>query len=154
MTNDLRHHSKTRLALGALETRPQESGVKPRGLWVSVGSEWEDWCASENWGLDGTELHYQVTVADTASILTLESPQAIDDFTAAYGTADRFSNIDWAAVAGPYDGILITPYQWSKRLDHSTFWYYGWDCASGCVWNPAAIQSLTIREAVAIESEK
>ena len=50
--------------------------------------------------------------------------------------------IDWAEVASKYDGIIISPYQWSLRLDMEMMWYYGWDCASGCIWNISAIKEL------------
>jgi len=36
-------------------------------------------------------------------------------------------------VSKEYDGIEIAPYQWDARL--SLIWYYGWDVASGCIWN-------------------
>lgn len=36
-------------------------------------------------------------------------------------------------VAKDYDGIEIAPYQESLRYDLE--WYYGWDVASGCIWN-------------------
>ena len=25
------------------------------------------------------------------------------------------------------------------------FWYYGWDCASGCIWDPAAVAEIKPR---------
>ena len=30
----------------------------------------------------------------------------------------------------------------ARRLDMETRWYYGWDCASGCVWDASAVQSV------------
>lgn len=45
-------------------------------------------------------------------------------------------------IGARYDGIVITPYVWSMRLDRSAFWYYGWDCASGCIWNASAVAEL------------
>ncbi|QBI98814.1 hypothetical protein SEA_BOBBY_184 [Mycobacterium phage Bobby] len=48
--------------------------------------------------------------------------------------------IDWGKVAADYGGIIIAPYQWSRRMD--PHWYYTWDCASGCIWNLEAIESL------------
>lgn len=26
------------------------------------------------------------------------------------------------------------------RLDNRCTWYYGWDCASGCIWDKDAIE--------------
>jgi hypothetical protein len=49
--------------------------------------------------------------------------------------------INWKEVQDKYDGIIITPYQWSCRLmNPTTSWYYGWDCASGCIWNTKCIE--------------
>ena len=53
--------------------------------------------------------------------------------------------IDWPKVAERYDGIIIAPYQWSRRLD-GPMWYYGWDCASGCVWRARAVLELKSME--------
>lgn len=49
--------------------------------------------------------------------------------------------IDWVKVKPLYDGIIITPYQWRCRLDPDIFWYYSWDCASGCIWNLETIET-------------
>ena len=54
---------------------------------------------------------------------------------------DRY--IDWPAVATDYPGLIIAPYQWSCRMSEFTRWYYGWDCASGCIWNADAIARVT-----------
>ena len=29
---------------------------------------------------------------------------------------------------------VVSPYQWNCRLSLETCWYYGLDCASGCIW--------------------
>ena len=50
--------------------------------------------------------------------------------------------IDWPRVANDYAGIEICPYLSSKRNDDDSFWYYGWDVASGCVWDPSGIKEL------------
>ena len=49
------------------------------------------------------------------------------------------SRPDWAKVASHYDGIEICPYIESRR---NMTWYYGWDVASGCVWNASGIKEL------------
>lgn len=157
MTTDLRHHSATPITLDALELREQTSEYKPRGLWVSVGAEWQDWCNSEQYATETLVNQYQVTLAANASMLIVDSAEALDAFTDQYSAPASWSPmstvIDWPAVAAIHDGILISPYQWSRRHDRRTFWYYGWDIASGCIWNPAAIESLTIRETATTGSE-
>jgi hypothetical protein len=101
----------------------------------------------------------RIHLAERANILRLGSPAALDVFTAEYGGAppiyraldqrfgERTMMIDWRRVASVYDGIIIAPYQWSRRLDGGARWYYGWDCASGCIWNATAIARVEHLEA-------
>ncbi len=132
----------------------QETGLKPSGLWVSVGTEWLDWCRAEDFRTDQPIFDHAVILASTANILTLASPGDIDTFTDRYGKQispqwdSRY--IDWDEVAAQYDGILISPYQWSRRNERHTFWYYGWDVASGCIWNPGVV---ALGEAVEVSHE-
>ena len=51
-----------------------------------------------------------------------------------------FKVIDWARVANNYTGIEICPHQYNMRYGHD--WYYGWDVASGCIWDPSAFVSV------------
>lgn len=37
----------------------------------------------------------------------------------------------------------ITPYCWPARMDPDLIWYYGWDCASGCIWDASTIHQVT-----------
>lgn len=58
----------------------------------------------------------------------------------------RFQNysIAWEKVeADGFYGIEINPYLWQRRLDGG-MWYYGWDCASGVVWNEKAILDVRL----------
>ena len=48
--------------------------------------------------------------------------------------------INWLAVARDYDGILIAPYCYTRRM--TLDWYNTWDCASACVWNARAIERV------------
>ena len=52
-------------------------------------------------------------------------------------------DIDWNRVAKKYQGIIITPYIWERRLTTTCTWYYGWDVASGCIWDNKAIKEIT-----------
>lgn len=47
--------------------------------------------------------------------------------------------LDWRRIAEAHDGIVIAPYQFSRRL---TRWYCGWNCASGCIWRPEAVAEI------------
>jgi hypothetical protein len=60
--------------------------------------------------------------------------------------------IDWSKVAKDFDGIVITPYLWERRLDHHVNWYYGWDCASGCIWNTSVIETITELKEIDVSS--
>ncbi|WP_353107774.1 hypothetical protein [Gordonia sp. (in: high G+C Gram-positive bacteria)] len=126
---------------------------KPDGLWVSVAGpdDWRHWTQAEEFRSDETSLsnEHDVVLADRANLLHLDSADAVRGLTADFGMdpRDAFSSsvhrIDWPLIATQWDGIVITPYQWSCRNDWLTFWYYGWDCASGCIWNLDAIDSVT-----------
>jgi hypothetical protein len=54
--------------------------------------------------------------------------------------------IDWSKVAAKHQGIIIAPYCYARRLTYHTAWYYGWDCASGCIWDLKAIQSVEVAQ--------
>jgi hypothetical protein len=127
---------------------------KPRGLWVSDEEDygWRDWCRDENFRPERFKYVYKVELSEDANILYLRSPIAIDSFTREYSAGKAkmpFSEhefdrgIDWLTVSKKYDGIIITPYQWSRRMEMHCQWYYGWDCASGCIWNMKAIKGVT-----------
>jgi hypothetical protein len=125
-----------------------EPSMKPSGFWVSDEDDetsWSSWCYSEQFGLERMAQSYDVALTPNHNVLILTDVAAIDAFSETYGFTlfGRSGYIAWAAVAYDYAGILITPYQWSHRMTNHTFWYYGWDCASGCIWNPTAIASVT-----------
>ena len=163
------HFSKE--PLGEIVSVPEQvPGMKPRGLWVSdeTGGGWSKWCESEQFQLDRLALAHEVKLAPQANILFLRDAEAIDVFTLGYrsdildkhgppiksvkvGDKEfKFENnifIDWATVAKKYQGIIITPYIYERRLSifhdcPDTSWYYGWDCASGCIWDATAIESV------------
>lgn len=123
---------------------------KPAGFWVSVEGpdDWAHWCTSESFGLG--KRTFEVLLSPNANILCLNSALDIDLFTQEYGMGypglPRLSmsnpGIDWKRVAEKHQGIIITPYIWSRRLDGGASWYYGWDCASGCIWDAEAIAEI------------
>lgn len=127
---------------------------KPVGLWVSddedTENSWPAWCRKENYRLDNLRHVYRVELRPEAKILHLSSPEEVRDFSRRYGmpyegfSAYSSSNpqINWREVGQKYEGIIITPYQWACRLDRETYWYYGWDCASGCIWEYGALKDF------------
>ena len=115
--------------------------MKPKGFWLSVDDDWRRWCKGDgmdDW-VDGiTPVEFDV---DTNACLWLDTAEAIDRFHAEHHT-DHFRReyyIDWRPVADTYAGIIIAPYQWSRRLDGPS-WYYTWDCASACVWDLSVLR--------------
>jgi hypothetical protein len=100
---------------------------------------------------------YNVVLQTDAKILFIDTKQKLIEFTdeykkpdTRYSTGTRFSCsdetmwesiIDWMQVTSRYDGLLISPYQHSIRWQYK--WYYGFDCASGCIWNLSCIDTLT-----------
>lgn len=122
---------------------------KPAGLWVSAGDGddgWRAWCQSEQFDLERFALATEVVLAPDANVLRLSTASELDDFTRDYrnvpmdGISDRLRAIDWRKVAAKYQGIIIAPYIWDRRM--TLMWYYTWDCASGCIWDAAAVAEL------------
>ena len=131
-----------------LDPRSMEQSVaphhafKPNGLWVSDedSAGWSKWCEGESFGIGHNQ--FEVEIQPGAKVLMLGTDDAILSFNKAFEYRDeRFRSlyINWQNVARYWQGIVITPYSWSLRLDPRCNWYYGWDCASGCFWDAAAI---------------
>ena len=143
-------------SLSKIQSRVQkpEPTFKPTGLWLSVGDTWKQWCEGEEWGLDRLKYKYLIKLASSTSILWLKTITELDEFSAEYKRqpgwipnsnaiiSDFALFVDWKGVAAKWQGIIIDPYQWERRLLPSCFWYYTWDCASGCIWDSKAIASM------------
>lgn len=134
---------------------------KPHGFWLSDEQRgaggWASWCRSERFRPYSLRYEHEVELYENAKILYLRTPKDIDDFGDKYGYSlleklghklddsmyggKYIDQIDWHRVAKKYQGIIITPYIWPQRLGRH-MWYYGWDCASGCIWNARAIKSI------------
>lgn len=155
MALDLRHYSgKPIKQLGKTSPyRPHHQSKPDRGLWISVegnGDGWKQWCTDQDFYLDNLVYEHQVILKHDARILWITNSAQLRSFTKEF-VADSELNIakltmaiDWLAVAKVYQGVIITPYLWSCRLDPATLWYYGWDCASGCIWDTAAIAEIKL----------
>lgn len=141
----VRHYSARRLCLGGLrnEEGPQERGPKPKGLWLSVddGWGWRDWCEAERYRPEKLTHAHDIELDPDAPLLWITTAGDLLNFGAEYGAEllPGYRVIAWDRVAQDYEGIIIAPYQWELRLDARVSWYYGWDCSSGCLWNPAEV---------------
>lgn len=125
----------------------QEVSYKPHGFWLSVEGEndWKEWCEGEQFRAIEEQLAYEIELAPSANILKISSVREIDSFHSVYSSkiSSRRENIDWRRVAENYDGIIIAPYIWERRLvGDASGWYYPWDCASGCIWNNGAVAKV------------
>jgi hypothetical protein len=118
---------------------------KPRGLWLSVDDEWATWCTETGFRLHDLAVRTRIVLKHPDHLLWLKTPAQIRAFQHQYekkrpGSITYFIAIDWPRVAADHAGILIAPYQWSLRND--LMWYYGWDCASGCLWDTSIIDRV------------
>ena len=115
---------------------------KPHGLWLSDETEkgWRAWCEAEQFEL-GRLTYSTEFECDLSRWLVLRNYSQIEEFTEEYTVDNTLKDIDWYLVKENFSGILITPYVWSARMKF--LWYYGWDCASGCVWDLKTIKPVT-----------
>ncbi len=151
----LTHYSHEHVSK-VLPAEPQASypAPKPHGFWVSVDEGergWAEWCRSEEYRLGALSHVHDVKLRRDANVLVLSSAYDLDEFTAGFAvqTQDFFAStyILWHRVAALYSGIIIAPYIWARRLDgRASGWYYGWDCASGCIWDASVVESITLRQ--------
>lgn len=126
--------------------------TKPNGLWVSVEGEtdWKEWCERENFRLDCLKTAYEVKLRNDAHILHLNTEEKVFELIERYPYAPIKGTIDWDKISRTYQGIIIAPYQWKARLASKSRWYYGWDCASGCIWDMEAIEEVKLIDKVVI----
>lgn len=130
---------------------------KPCGLWISVDGpdDWPSWCKDENFRDVDEQYRYAVHLAKRHRVLVLDTLHEMIAFNREYRVDVGFlhDQIDWARVAQDHDGVIIAPYHWDLRLENDFFWYYGWDCASGCIWHPRAVERLELIHAPQRKSE-
>jgi hypothetical protein len=136
------HYSREPLVAVRSTEQADEPSHKPRGLWVSAegDDDWKRWCLDADFRTENLSCETEIVVRPDARILTIESEAELDTFHNTYAVLNRpwhDSAPDWRKVAERWQGIVICPYQWSRR--HTLMWYYSWDCASGCFWDASAI---------------
>jgi hypothetical protein len=147
----------------------QSGHPKPNGLWFDINGDWRQWCEATEFRLENLRYRHTVTIHDRSRILVLKSAREVDAFTRKYGRnlsghiqllqstkamdvftreygrdlfgdiQRQFSNyIMWGEVAEKHSGIILDPYSRTRSLIY--LWYYGWNCASGCVWDTSVIR--------------
>lgn len=157
MTEILEHYSCRQITEIAAIDFWQETAYKPHAFWVSVKGEddWPSWCKSEDFGMGNLGFRHVIALAPHANILRLSSVRDIDDFDSLYassqGAFSRRSGIRWFEVAEQYDGVIIAPYQWARRMEgQASEWYYGWDVASGAIWNTSILSISACEPAISL----
>jgi len=127
-----------------------KSDRKPKGFWVSVEGEygWREWGMENSYGC--FDHRFTVELAADHKVLITDD---LLGFHARYRKAwypdhpHSYEYIQWEEVAREYQGIVIPTYHWEFCFDtRVSDWYYGWDCASGCIWDARAIASVKLAE--------
>lgn len=128
-----RTHLSPKLIKKLFHRYQTNSLYKPTGFWYQVDNGWEDWMLMEDWQPMVYKYKYSVDVSDL-NILYIQSASELDIFTEKFKINEKYlETINWLEVIKLYDGVEIAPYIYERRL--TRMWYYGWDCASGVVWN-------------------
>lgn len=125
---------------------PPKFEHKPKGLWLSDETElgWSKWTSDQNFRTN-TMAERTTFDCNLDNWAVLNDREMIDIFTKRFTARHEFGEMhldfmNWAEIMDRFSGILITPYCWGSRTKHS--WYYGWDCASGCVWDLSTIKLI------------
>jgi hypothetical protein len=133
--------------------RKTETYFKPRGLWVSDEDAygWSHWCQAEDFRTDDLMYEHLVELWPENNVLFISNVEELDRFheehsidilgsTRPFPLEERKDWLNWTEIYPLYQGIIITPYLWERRMDY--MWYYGWDCAGGCIWDLGAIRTF------------
>lgn len=111
------------------------SGLKPGGLWLSKGKDWEEYAEYK--------YAYKVSFND-ANMLILDTFDKIKDFTDTYKIVtnnEYYAPINWRKVAREKDGVIFDNYKEIKRELLKSFhpmysWFMAVDINSACTWRP------------------
>lgn len=156
---NLRHYSRGAVqeVKPAVQPNPAAGKLKPRGFWVSVGDAWAEWCRQNSFGPPAKapdELFvYRVVLDSSARILAAGTAEETEALVEEYGIKlhpdlIEARTLDWKAISQDgYDGIILTEYLYGAglRREPRGLWYYGWDCASGCIWGgQEVVESLEL----------
>jgi hypothetical protein len=116
---------------------------KPHGLWVSVDDAWKRWCEAEDYEPECLACAAEIVLMPDAKILRIGTVDVLDVFRRSFCDQSNGGwSVHWSVVAMHWAGIIINPYLHERRLDGNAHWYYGWDCACGCIWDAEAIAEV------------
>ena len=129
------------------QEKPRHAAIKPKGLWYACGDSWIEWVRREmpHW-LERANYLYEVKLGE--EIIQISNDDEFGNFHAEFGFTPqdaydpRSRAINWKEIQEQdYNGVEICPYLWERRQED---WYYGWDVASGCIWNSAGISDIVL----------
>lgn len=133
------------------------TGMKPQGLWYGFDGSWASWCERNAFKCG---KHFYEVGLDTSKILRIENLNQFEEFEKEYACNSIFFNeigikepttlmtrafglnIDWPRLKKEYAGLEINPWIHTKHLE--SIWYYGWDCASGVIWDISVINQFQL----------
>ena len=146
---ELYHFCKELMVYDPKMMYKQENRHKPKGLWVSDESDygWKEWCNENEFGEARLKTCYKVDIIVNSNLLVISNVQELKDFTSEYAIKlyEFLFAINWEQVAKDYGGVIITPHQGTLGLGINYTWYYGWDCASGCIWDLNLIGGIDVQ---------
>jgi len=127
----------------ALQDKTKFAGKKPKGLWYGCGDSWIAWIKNElPQKLEKANYLYEVKLGE--EIIQISNDDEFSNFQSEFGfEAPDGVAINWKEIQEQeYNGIEICPYNWSQRMKSD--WYYPWDIASGCIWNPSGLSDIIL----------
>jgi hypothetical protein len=145
----VRVHNSTSpdITIASIQSPAQTINKKPKGLWYAIGGSWHEWLNTDMPQWEGS-YDYLLDVNEN-ELKIIQTQAELEEFSRQYGTTrqsphDDLISIKWPLVATQWKGIEIPVHLDYGGWDSSTFWYYGWDVPSGCIWDASAIQSLEL----------
>ena len=144
------HNCREPLQIDKSRQYEQTDYFKPKGLWYGFGDSWQKWCENEQ--PDWIHQHFYELKPNGSNLLILKTERDMLRFNDEYGGKPVlpgmriFKQIEWSRVTQNYNGIEIPIYFWQFRLHPDFLWFYGWDCASGAIWNLEKVDAVEIKK--------
>ena len=144
------HYSDTPI-ITFIDGVKQENLMKPTGLWLSEGSQWQDWCDSEGFATCNMNNCYIYSASiNKDRLFVISSLDVLNTLHEKYEKKNKFfanGYIDWKEVANDYDGICFENYYEVKKdyftnsSDFGKTWFLAVDVSGACIWNPSSVVS-------------
>lgn len=130
-------------------------------FWYGFEGSWIEFVDRTGIRSDSVGTHrYEVLLAPDTRLLTISTEEQFTAFQAEYGVESRINEvygIEWESVAEQYDALEIVPHMEEMRRNP---WYWGWDLASGVVFEPdktvvglELIEECPVRESLFLSDE-